>query len=105
MVPTASTWMLTWRRGNSRSRGFRRTVRSLRGRDRLAGEQAVARGRQCRVRGQRTQDMEAARPGVQSTCELKTRKERRNSTGGAKLPDPKTLRTPCTVSPYDKVVL
>lgn len=73
--------MLTWRRGNSRSRDIRRTVRSLRGRDRLAGEQAVARGRQCRVRGQRTQDMEAARPGVQSTCELKTRKERRNSTG------------------------
>lgn len=37
--------------------------------------------------------MEAARPGMPSTHALKRRKERRNSMGGANLPDPETLRS------------
>lgn len=51
MVPMTSTWMMTWRTGNPRSRDIRRAVRSHR-RDRLAGDQTVATQRQCRVRVQ-----------------------------------------------------
>ena len=57
---------------------------------------AVPRGRQCRDTGQRVEDMETSRPGMQSTNAVKRRMEIRNSMGDANLPDPKTLRSPCT---------